>query len=69
MTERVETAKTETVAEFLARGGKVTRVPNGGEYEPMSFVGPCAKPYKPFEKEDLRDGNSPNLRWVGGVNE
>ena len=65
MTQRVKTVKTETVAEYLARGGKITKVPNGGEYTPDSFVGPNAKAPKPTDYEDHRDGNAPNARWIG----
>lgn len=68
MTQRVESVRTETVQEYLARGGKITRVPNGGEYTSDNVTRPATRPYKEQAEEDVRDGLSPNLRWIGGDN-
>lgn len=67
MNKRVESGKTESVAEFLARGGKITKVARGEAAPTDNFVGPVKHPRnKMMEREDYQDGNSPNLRWIGG---
>ena len=63
-----EESKTEAVAEFLACGGKITKVEPGAEPVTDNFVGPAKKSLKIMVKEDFRDGMSPNLRWIGGRN-
>lgn len=69
MTKRVESGKTETVAEFLKRGGKVTKVARGEAAPTENFVGPARKPKnKMMEREDYGDGRSPNLKWIGEDN-
>lgn len=64
---RVKTPKTETIAEYLARGGRITKIPSG-DVAPVcdNFVGPNRKPKKELDYNDMKDGLSPNLRWIGG---
>jgi len=57
--------KTETVEEFLARGGKVIKV-LAGEEPPPQIVGSVRKNRKPVDQEDFRDGLLPNIRLIGG---
>lgn len=57
--------KTETVAEFLARGGKITKLTNGTDCPPLSVVGPSSRSKRPLDHDDRKDGLSPNLRWIG----
>jgi hypothetical protein len=57
--------KTETVDEFLKRGGKVTKVPNLSELESISTVGPTSRSKRFKDHDDLKDGQSPNLKWIG----
>lgn len=69
MDKRVESGRTETIEEFLKRGGKITKVARGEAAPTDNFVGPARKPKsKIMEREDYRDGNSPNLKWIGARN-
>lgn len=61
--------KTETIYEFLKRGGKITKVPVLTEPEAYNFVGPSSRSKKFVTYDDIKDGLSPNLRWLRGKNE
>lgn len=63
----MKNVKTETITEFLARGGTIKVVPPVvDESQIVQTVGFSTGRWRPTDAEDWRDGQSPNLRWLKG---
>jgi hypothetical protein len=57
--------KTETIQQFLDCGGKITYIENVSVPLPLSVTGPTKKRSPTWEYDDVKDGQSPNLKWIG----
>ena len=64
MDKRAKTSRTETVEEFLKRGGLIRTIPNGGEYTSDNYTRPSAKAWRELTKDDV-GSRMTTLKWLG----